>query len=317
MPSPTRRMFKTDPVLTTFAQNWHQDESKATYRSFSTTQPVQEQSGKYREYDLGDLLRDDARAVGPGAPAPLTGQGQTKNTYDCEVVELGVAITEQDVANARSDIDLDRDAVHLIQQKMAISLEKKAMNTLINAVGVWDNEVTVGATKWSAGGATPIQDMQNAMVQMESETSLMPNWGFGSRRAIMALLQRDDVKDVIKSTEDKIPTIALLAKAIGLAGITVGSMVENRAAQGVADDIGFIAPDSFLLYHLAPSGASDRTPTAVKTFVWSNLTKMNDLGVRMRRYEEPKNKIEVIEGQYACDLKITGSMLGYRFDAVL
>jgi len=54
-------------------------------------------------------------------------------------------------------------------------------------------------------------------------------------------------------------------------------------------------------------------PAAATIFSWAGLTGMNDAGVRIDQYYDKETKTDVVRGEFAFDMKVTGSDLGYRF----
>jgi len=55
------------------------------------------------------------------------------------------------------------------------------------------------------------------------------------------------------------------------------------------------------------------SPCAGTNFVWSGLTGINDMGVRIDQYYDSAKKCDIVRGEFAFDMKLTGSDLGYFF----
>ena len=60
-------------------------------------------------------------------------------------------------------------------------------------------------------------------------------------------------------------------------------------------------------------------PASGYNFVWSGLTGVNDLGHRMSNIDMRSSgkQIDRIEGEFAYDMNLVGSDLGYFFNTVI
>lgn len=323
MPNPTPSMIRTNPVLDSMALQWMQDASKFVAPSAAPLVNVGEQGGRFRSWDLGDLLRDEAKKVGPGAPAPLLGQKQTYGTYFCEVTKAGVNLDEQRRAAANNTPDgmmsLDRWAVDFCMQKVKISIERDLSATALSSAGVWSAEVAPPNGKWNTGASTPIEDITGAVDAVAGTTPYAPNTMLIQRPVLTALRNHPDIVDRVKYTQGPGTAITpeILAALFGLERIIVMGSVYNSAAEGLTDSISFIAPDNALIYYVPPAASKD-TASAMYTFAWSGLLGSNAMGGRIFTFDVPAldNGVQV-QAEVAYDIKVTSGALGYRFDDVL
>ncbi len=124
------------------------------------------------------------------------------------------------------------------------------------------------------------------------------------------------IKDMYKYTSSKSITPEMLAAAFELDEYLVSKASYATNEEGAAGAYSFIAGKNALLC-VADGSPSIMEPCAGATFTWTELTAVNSAGIAIDQYYDVKTKEDVVRGQFAFDMKVTGSDLGYFFNAVI
>ncbi len=170
-----------------------------------------------------------------------------------------------------------------------------------------------GFTQWSDAASTPISDVFTGHRTINLNTGEKANkFLCGARTWYDGLANHPDLLDRIKYTQRGVVTEDLVAGLFQVDDFMVGYSVRNTAEEGLAASYAFNLDDDGLLAHVA-SNPGPRTPSAAYTFVWSGLTGATQ-GIRTKRYDIPeKDAYPRVEMDYAFDIVVTGSDLGYFF----
>jgi hypothetical protein len=133
-----------------------------------------------------------------------------------------------------------------------------------------------------------------------------------------ALKRHPLILDRYKFTSSDSITLDMVARLFEVERILVASAVQATNQEGQSVTTNFILGSNALLTYSAPAPGL-MAHSAGYTFVWSELTGLNNLGVATFRYPLPqlgvtaKGTVERIEGQYCYGHKVTGVPLGYFF----
>lgn len=284
------------------------------------TKPVKNQTNKYHVFTPGDFHRDDAvKQRAPSTEAPRSGFTLSQDSYSAEAWWTSTPIDEMLRANADPAIPLDRAAMELVTSRLLIRRERLYATAFLNTDGVWTGGEVTGSTdftQWSDAASDPQQDVLAGKKAILLATGLEPNRLEVSYDVHIALKRHPLIRDQFKYTSAQSITPEMIAAFFELETYSVCKAIYNTAKEGATESNAFVVGKHGLLTYLDPS-PSIMAPTAITTFVWSGLTGVNDAGVRMDQFYDIKTKEDVIRGEFALDMKVTGPKLGYRFKSAV
>jgi hypothetical protein len=314
-----------DRALTNMSVAFMQDASNYIADRVFPVIPVKRQADLYYIYDIGDFLRDEAKARGAISESAGGDYELASDTYYCTKHAFHKDVSPDERVNYDEPLDADKDAQVFVSQKMLIRREMEWASKFFKT-GVWTNEYsgvtdTPGATEliyWNLETSTPIQDISNLSIEIAGKTGYKPNTLVLSPLAFNALKNHYDVLDRVKYTETGIVTTSLLASLFELDNVYVAWAVVNSAAKTAADSIGFITGKNALLCYSNPN-PSLRAPSAGYIFAWTGLEGAGAFGNRIVRL--PMDLlglgVERIEGEIAFAAKQVSDDLGVFFSGIV
>lgn len=314
MGQPTPSDVHVDAALTDFSLAIIQDDTNFQAGS-APVKPVQHKTDSYHIFTAGDWLRDDAvkkRAAGQGAPR--SGFTLSNTTYDATPWWTAVPLDELIRANSDPSVPLDESATKLVTHRMLIRRERLYATAFLNTDSVWTTDVT-GATdftRWDDAASDPESDIATGKRTVLVGTGYEPNVLEVSYDVHIALKRHPMIKDRIKHTSSESITAEIIARFFEVDEYRIYKAIYNTAAEGATVSTSFVVGKHALLTYQDGNPAI-MSPTANAIFSWSGLTGMNDAGVRIDQYYDDDKKEDVIRGEFAFDMKVTGADLGYRF----
>ncbi len=276
---------------------------------------VQHQTDKFHVFTPSDWLRDDAVKVrAPGEGAPRSGFTLSEDNYRAQSWWTAVPLNEMVRANADPAVPLDQSATRLVTHRMLIRRERLYAIAFMNTDGAWETDKTGGTdfTEWDDAASDPEKDIADGKRQILLDTGYEPNVLEVSYDVHIALKRHPLIKDRIKYTSAESITMATIAAFFEVGDYRVARAIFDSAAEGGTQSNAFIMGKHAVLTYQDGS-PSIMTPTANTIFTWSGLTGMNDLGTRIDQFFDDDTKEDVVRGEFAFDMKITGKKLGYRF----
>jgi len=326
MPNPTRQNIHVNRPLTNISIAYIQKASAFVAGQVFPSLPVVKQSDRYFVYLKEDWFRDEAMKRKKGSESAGGGyELDNTPTYFCENWAYHKDVDDEDRANSDSPLQPDRDAVQFTTQKLLIRREVEWITRYFTS-GLWTTGYDGAAAEsgtdvvyWSSSGSTPIEDVADAQIAIQSVTGLKPNVMVVGPHVHKALRNHADILDRIKYTERGIVTKDLLAALFEVDKYLVAEGVKNSAAKGATEDTDFIAGKHCLLAYAAPSPGI-KVPTAGYTFSWTGLNGANSrLGTTISTFDMPwlGKGTKRIEGEMAFDLKLVAADLGAFFNGIV
>ena len=315
MAQPTPGDVHVDAALTDMSIAYIQDQAQYVAAKVFPAKPVEKQTDKYHIFTKNDFFRDDAvKKRAPNSAAPRSGFGLSTGTYDCTSWWTAVAIDEQLRANADPAVPLDQAGMRLITQRMLIRRDRLFATAFMNTDSVWGTDVTgtTDFTKWDDASSDPENDVATGKETVLKNTGFEPNKLVVSHAVHRALKRHPLIKDRFKYTSSESITVGMLAAFFEVDEYEIAKSVYATNNEGGTAAMDFAVGKHALLVH-SNGDASIMTPVSGTIFVWRGLTGLNDAGVRIDQYYDPDKKCDVIRGEFAFDMKVTGSDLGYRF----
>lgn len=326
MPQPTYQMYHVDKMLTNISIAYMQSDSVFIANKVFPIVPVVKQSDRYFKYLKEDWFRDEAEKRAPATESAGGGyEIDNTPTYFCEKYAYHKDVTEEDRVNTDEPLNADRDATEFVASKLLLAREVVWQSTYMK-IGIWGKDWagassgngTTTLTYWNASDSTPIEDIHEAQVTMQSTTSFKPNVLVITPWVYNALRDHPGIMDKIKWTQKGIVTLDLIAALFDVEQILVAQAVVNVAAKGAAEDTDFMyGKDALLLY--VPARPGLKTPSAGYIFAWSGMLGAGAFGTRIIRIPVPLkgNGTERIEGEMAFDMKVVSSDLGTFFHDIV
>ena len=198
---------------------------------------------------------------------------------------------------------------------MLINRDRQFATAYIDTDSVWDTDKTVD-TQWNDAASDPEKDITDGRVDILKNTGLEPNTLVVSYEVHQVLKRHPLIKDRYKHTTAESITTDLIARFFEIERYFVSKSVYATNAEGGTAAYDFTTGKHALLAYVDMS-PNIMTPTAAVNFIWSGLTQQNDLGVRIDQFFDADKKEDVVRGEFAFDMKVTGTDLGYRFKDVI
>jgi len=315
MGQPTPSDVHVDAALTDMSIAYIQSADNYVASKVFPVKPVQKQTNKYHIFTKNDFFRDDAvKMRSPNEGAPRSGFTLSTGSYSCDSWWTAVPLDEMVQANADPSVPLDQAAMQLVTQRMLIRRDRLFATAFMNTDSVWGTDVT-GATdftRWDDAASDPEKDVATGKQTVLTNTGFEPNCLTVSYAVHQALKRHPLIKDRYKHTSDASITNEMLARFFEVDKYVVAkSVYATNVEAGTAAMAFAIGKHAVLSY--AEGSPSIMMPAAATIFTWSGLTGMNDAGVRIDQYYDQETKTDVVRGEFAFDMKVTGSDLGYRF----
>lgn len=142
----------------------------------------------------------------------------------------------------------------LIEKEVALALYLSTSANLLNFVTL------SGTSQWSditSGISNPIQDTQTGMDAVIQASGYKPNVAVMGRQVFSKMRNHPQVVNriqyVARATQEEIGSA--LADLIDVEKVLIGRAIQNTAAEGLADTLGFIWGKNFYLLYVAPTPA--------------------------------------------------------------
>jgi len=327
MPNPIRQDIHVNRPLTNISVAYMQKESAFVADKVFPVVPVKKQSDRYFTYLKEDWFRDEAMKRVHGAESAGGGY-ELDNTpnYFCEIWAYHKDVTASDRANSDTPLSADRDASEFITQKFLIKREVE-WATRFFATNLWTYDWTGAAAAdaaaykfvyWSTAGSTPIKDIAERQIAIQSVTGFKPNVLVLGPYVFMQLRNHAAILDRIKYTQRGVVTTELLAALFDVDKVLVAEGVLNSAAKGATESTDFIMGKNALLAYAAPRPGL-KIPTAGYIFAWTGLEGAGAYGNRIYKLNMDWLGLgtQRVEGEMAFDAKLVAADLGCFFSGIV
>lgn len=331
MPQPNSSQIHVNAPLSNISIAFLQNQMNFVASRIFPAVPVQKQSDRYYTYEKGDFNRDEMQLRAPATESAGSGYNVDNTpTYFADVWALHKDIPDQNRSNADGPLNLDREATEFLSHKALIRKEKIfAANFL--TTGKWDTDITgvssgpTGAQvlQWNNDASTPLEDIEDGINTVLSQTGFMPNTLTLGRGVWSQLKNHPDIVDRIKygttSKEQASVTLqslsSLIAEDVPNFRVFVMNSVENSASEGQTPVHNFINRDTALLSHAATSPGL-MTPSAGYDFQWQGYLRGTNFTqiTKMRADLQNADRVEI---EMAFDLKLVASELGHFWTSIV
>lgn len=318
MAQPTPQDVHVDAALTDFSVAYFQEQSNFVWRQAFPTKPVQHMTDKFFVFNKNDANRDDAvKMRAPGEAAPRSGFRLSTDSYSANAWWTEVPLSDLVVRNADPAVRLDEAATRLVTQRMLIRGERLFASNFFTT-GVWATDVTGGTdfTVWSDYSSDPQKDIDTGREAILRTTGREATRMIVGYKVHNALKRHPIIKDMYKYTSAESITAEMIAKAFEIDQYIVSKASYATNEEGATGAYSFINGNNALLV-VSDDAPSIMEPCAGAIFAWTELTAVNSAGIAIDQYYDQKTKEDVVRGQFAFDMKVTGSDLGYFFSGAI
>ena len=310
---PTASDVHVDVPLTDISIAYMQDLKGFVARKVFPELQVANQGNKYYKFDRENFFRTEARKRAPGTESAGSGFKVSKDSYFCDVTALHKDVPDQIRSNADSVFDLNKSASEFVTRDLLLEQEIDWASKYFSG-GVWTGSTTGGditpATKWSAAGSTPIEEIDEQLTAAHRKSGYWPNTIVMGRQVWTALKNHADFLERIKYTvQGSVVTSDLLSGVLGVERIFVADALYNAANEGAPEVSEYAFGKNLLACYAAPR-PSLMEASAGYTFTWSGYLGMNEAGIRMKNFRMEPLASDRIEGESAYDHKVVGETLG-------
>lgn len=312
MASPGVADVHVDAALTSYSRAYFHSPNDFIWNKVAPLVGVPKQSDRYYIYTLADTARTDAQKRAPGTEIALRDYTLSNTPYFCDVVGVGMDISEQVTANADPALDPEADAMRVLIEDLNIYMEQQWAATFF-VTGVWGT--SNNAQNWADDASDPIGALLTAKSTIRQNTGFQPNTLIlGATAWENALANHPDILSRIPAQMPAAATPEFLGQLVGL-NVLVAGTIRNTAAENLtasySDNLGGHA----LVCYVEPNPGL-RSQTSMITFNWTALTGAAD-GIRAKRYDIPQtDAFPRLEVEIAFDQVLTASDMGYWFNTV-
>lgn len=322
MPQPTQNAVHINRPLTNISVAFMQQADMFAYRRMFPAVPVDKKSDSYFIFNLGDSKRDELKPRAPGTESAGSGFGLSDETYNCKRWDLHDDIADDIRDNADDPIDMDQAVTMTLSERGMIRQERIFAANYLTA-GVWGTDYTGVASsptgnqfiKWSDyANSDPVGDIQRARSAIHKSTGYRPNRLCLSQDVADMLVEHPDILDRVSNGQTSgVAQIEYsdLAKVFRVDEVVVSGAVYNKAKEGAAPDMDFIASGVALLAYVAPVPAL-MTPSAGYRFNWRKFAG-NAEGLRIKKFRMENLESDRVEIAMSTDMKVVAAGLGALF----
>ena len=324
MPMLTPSQVHIDVPLTNLTIAYAQETAGFVADKVFGTVSVPKQSDKYYKYDREGLRHGDVKVLAPRTEVNRVGMALSTDNYFADVRGLGMDFDEQMLANEDTMLEVRSQGANVLLEKIMIDREVRWADTFFKA-GVWGTETTP-ANLWSDYTlSTPIVDVTNARREMQLKSGgYKPNCMVVGKEVRDILVNHPDILARLNGgatvANTALITDAKLAEIFEVEAFYVMEAVYNDAAEGLADNIGFIGGKHAMLAY-KPSSMGLRTPASGAIFTWDSIPGVSGLGITVESFSDDALKrqqiAEMIQVKVSDDMKVIGPDLGYFFADVV
>lgn len=319
MPEPGVTDLHYNSVLTNFSVMYSQDPAAFIQDQVFPTLGVQKKSDLYYIYTQDAFLRDEVAERAPATESVGAGWGLTTGEYACKRWALHKDIADEERANQDSVLSVDQDAVVFLTDKMRIRKEKDFVTNYMGK-SIWSVDLD-GAVHGGGGNfdhwsdetnGTPVDDIDDAVFNMQELTGYRPNTLVLGPRVWKALKKHPDIKDQYKYVSSDSITVDMVAKVLEIEKIVVPYAIENTAHQGQTAVKAFVHSKSALLAYVNPR-VGLKSPTAGLTITWTGAPGAGAQGQIIRTIPQPNILADRVEIESFWVQKVVSPAMGTFF----
>lgn len=274
--------------------------------------PVKKDSDLYWVYFQDFRLEQSERAN--GSPANMATWEASTNTYYCKEQALKDVITDTDRQNTDAPLNLERDTMEYLVDKIMMRYEYEAQKVLFTTTTFSTNDTLTTASSWHYNTTTaqsPSSNVLSACAAVLRNSGVRPNTLVTSFNVLASLKENPLVYQRIQYAERAIITEQILAALFDVQNVYIGTASYNTNKEGIALSVSAIWGDDALLAYFAPS-AGLKTRTAAATL---RVTEKGN-PYRVKKWRDEEIEGDYIEVQTKFVVKAIATSAGFLFKTV-
>ncbi len=319
MSQPTSTQVHVNRPLTNISIAYMQNQANFIADRVFPVVPVDKQADIYTVYTKNDWFRDEAQARAAGTESAGSGYNlDNSNTYYCVPYAFHKDVADQIRANADSHLNLDREATEFVTQRLLVRRER-LWATNFFATSKWGTDKTGGTdfTVWSNfANSDPASDVEAGKVTILQNTGFEPNTLVLGYSVFSKLKQHPVIKDQFKYVSSQSITEDMMAQFFGVDRVLVAKATYATNHEGETAAYSFVQGKHALLCYVNPR-PSLMSPSAGYVFGWRGISQGMGVNMAMKRFRLEHLESDRVEGQFAYDMKVVGSDLGYFFSGAV
>lgn len=322
MPLPTQEDVHVNELLTEIAVAFIQSDEKFVATKVFPRVGVMKQTGLFAQFDRGDFMRPEMKIRRPMTESAGGGyRVTTTSSYACDVWSLHKDVSNQEKANQSDPFNADKNAATYLAMQDLLTREAQFATNFFTT-GLWTGSTTgtdlaagTDFTAWDNVASTPIEDVNDQMAEVESNTGQLPNVLVINRRSWFGLKNHPDIVDRIKHVSKESITTDMVANLMELERILVSGGASNTAGEGLTATTDYQIGNHALLAYAAPN-PDPFGPSAGYTFAWDGLEGGSD-AVRIDTFPMAHLKGERHEIESAWQQKVVSAICGVFYSNVV
>lgn len=262
MPMNNRQVRVIDPILTTHAQGYRQQEMVGS--ALFPRVPVAVSGGQVLEFGKEAFRLYNARRA-PGANTKRIEFGYLGKPFALvqDALEGKLPIEHIRDTSQIPNIQLGQRSVNTVMRSLLLALEAEQADIARNASNYdADHKVDLSAAKWSTPAGDPAKDVRAGREAIRETIGVYPNVLLLSAKAFAAASENPKVLERFKYTSSDSVTAEMLARLMDVDRVVVGKAVAADA-RGTFSDIW--GADAVLAY-AAPEASSIEEPSYGYTY---------------------------------------------------
>lgn len=313
MPLGTRNVH-INTALSDFALMFSQD--KAGYIANALIPPIQVKklSDSYFTFDRTNWRSVTDTQRGPTSKSNRANVPSPSNTtYNIIEYALHDLVSNAEIEEADEPLKPKQDTTGFVTEQLMISKEIQAAGLMFVTAAVANYTSLTTGSQWGyTSTTTPLNDIDTGIDTVKKAIGKSPNMATMGEEVYTKLKRHAQLLDIVKYTQKGILTAELVAAAINLDMINVGSAVYMSTNEGcTSESTSFIWGKNVLINYVAKDNAAKKVLSHAYQFTKSN----GEIEVREWN-DEPADSV-AIEVRMRHDMKITCSLCGYTiFGAV-
>jgi len=287
----SKAVHQIDVPLSNLSVKFANDASAYIADQIFTGLPVAKESDAY--YIFGkDSLRLEESIRANGAKANEVTYELSTSTYTLNRHSLKELVTDRERENADEGLDPDISAMENVTEKILLRKEKIASTLLMTTTAGGSSHSLTSTLGWTdlTTISDPIGDVQTATTVIQQSSAKLPNTLVFGYDAFSGLRNHPNILERIKYSERGVVTVDLLKAVFDIDKILIGNAIENTAAEGDPDTLGYVWANHAWVGYVNPQAGLRRVSAGYNFF-----KKEKNLKVWVKKWRDEDREGDWIE----------------------
>lgn len=281
--------------------------------------PVDNESGTYYIYDIGDTARNEVKERAPSTESVGIDWVPTTDTFTCKEYMVHHDVDDRVANNADAGME-QRESVGLLLTEQMLTFFELVFAATYYQTSTWTGSSTgadiTPSIKWDNASGVPVTNVRAQAAAMKRKTKKRPNVFITTPDVDAVLRENAQVIAMMPSTSWKDPTNADMAKLFQVEKYIVAEASYNSAAKGAATSMANIYGGDHALLCYANPAPSRFAPSAGYCFIPTTYGG-NNWGLKAWEYYIDTIHSTRYEHGMLGAMKLVAATMGVFFDGVL